>query len=176
MALESHDPEHPRAYNWKNMTAESHDPGAWPLLVGAVKRANRQSTWLPHGLLRFSSVSKPDGPALVDDGAGARGTVREGVDEAGDVVVLGSICPWGRPLGPTVFLAIRWVRGPWTRPMSTWIYRGSSSPSASPHWPDDEDPSTGLTRLGHSPQPYTAHGRPRRPHGEASGSKGSIGW
>jgi hypothetical protein len=56
---------------------------------------------------------------------------RGGVGEAGVVVVLGAICPWGRPHGPTVFLPVQRVNGPWTRPMSTGIRRRSSSSSRS---------------------------------------------
>jgi hypothetical protein len=77
-------------------------------------------------------VLEPNRPASVDGGAGAGGTAREGDDEAGGVVVLRLIFPWGRPLGPMVFLTVRWVKGPRTRPVSTQICRGSSSPSASP--------------------------------------------
>jgi hypothetical protein len=45
---------------------------------------------------------------------------------------------------------------------------------SSPWRLDDEGPWSGVTRLG-QPQPWTAHSLLRRPHGEALGSKGSIG-
>jgi hypothetical protein len=59
----------------------------------------------------------------------------------------------------------------------TEIHQGSSSsPSTSPSWPNDEDPNANATGLGHGPQPWMAHGWPRRPRREVSGSEGSICW
>jgi hypothetical protein len=83
----------------------------------------------------------------------------EGVSEAGDVVVLGASGPSGRPRGTMVILVVRWVNGPCTRPVTTEIRQGSSSssPSVSPSWPHDEDPTTDAIRLGHGPQPWTTH-------------------
>jgi hypothetical protein len=62
---------------------------------------------LSHKLLRSGDITDPDGPVSLGGGAGAGGAAMEGVDEAGGVVVLGVICPWGWPLGPTVFLDVR---------------------------------------------------------------------
>jgi hypothetical protein len=117
----------------------------------------------PHILFRSGSVPDLDRLALPGGDASAGGVTREGVDEAGSVVVLGTIGPWGWPRGLTVFLAVRRVSGPWTRPETTEIHRGSSSSpsSSSPSWPRDEDPTAGATGLGHGPQPWTAHGRPQ---------------
>jgi hypothetical protein len=129
------------------------DLGMQPLLVGVAKRASHWMMQLPHKLFRSGNVTDSDGPASLGGGASTSGAVREGVDEAGDMVVLGTSGPWGRPRGLTVILIIQRINDPWTRPETTKIHHGSSSfPSSSPLWPRDEDPTIGATRLGHEPQ------------------------
>jgi hypothetical protein len=110
---------------------------------------------LPQRLFRSSNVTNSDGLASLGGGASTGGAVREGVDEAGGMVVLGTSGPWGRPRGLTVILIIQLINDPWTRPETTEIRHGSSSfPSSSPLLPRDEDPTIGATRLGHEPQPW----------------------
>jgi hypothetical protein len=69
--------------------------------MGAAKRANCQSTRLPHKLNRSGDIPESDGPASVDGSAGG-GAVR--VSEVGEGGGDGSVrCtsgPWGRPLRP----------------------------------------------------------------------------
>jgi hypothetical protein len=48
---------------------------------------------LSHGLFRSGGVPDPDRPALVGGGVGAGGAVREGIGEAGGVVVHGASDP-----------------------------------------------------------------------------------
>jgi hypothetical protein len=67
-----------------------------------VKRANRRSTRLPHGLNSSGGVPEPDGPASGDGSVsgGGDGAARVGeVGEVDDVVsVRGASGPWGRPV------------------------------------------------------------------------------
>jgi hypothetical protein len=76
-----------------------------------VKRANRQSTRLPHGLNRSGDVLEPDGLASGDgstggdDGGVAR--VSEVGEDGGEGSVRGASGPWGQPLGPMVIRVIR---------------------------------------------------------------------
>jgi hypothetical protein len=102
---------------------------------------------LPHGLFRFGGVLDANGLALLGGGAGTGGTAMEGVSEAGSMVVLSASGPWGLPRGPMEILAVRRVNDPCTRSEMTEIHWGSSSssPSASPSWPYDKDPTTGAT-------------------------------
>jgi hypothetical protein len=76
---------------------------------------------LPHELFRSSNVPEPDGPASIDGSADGRGATREGVDEVGGVVVLGTSGPWGRPRGPMEILAVRRVNDACTRPVTIEI-------------------------------------------------------
>jgi hypothetical protein len=65
--------------------------------------------WLSHRLFRSNAVLGPNRLASLGGGSSARGTVREGVDEVGGVVVLGASGPGGQPLGPTFFLIVWWI-------------------------------------------------------------------
>jgi hypothetical protein len=100
-----------------------------------VKRANRQSTRLPCRLFRSDGVPEPDRLASVDgsadgvpkpdglssvDGSG-RGTVREGVSEVGDMVVLDVSGPGGRSRGPMEIIAVQRFNDACTRPVTTEI-------------------------------------------------------
>jgi hypothetical protein len=54
-----------------------------------MRWANRQSSWLSHGLLRSGGVSEPEGPTSLEGRAGGDpGVVREGVGEVGSVVAV----------------------------------------------------------------------------------------
>jgi hypothetical protein len=64
---------------------------------------------LPHGFVRSGGVLDPDRPASLGGGAGAGGAAREGVSEAGGMVVLAASGPWGRPRGPMIIFIIRQV-------------------------------------------------------------------
>jgi hypothetical protein len=116
--------------------AESHDPDARPLPVGAVKWANRRSSRLLHRILRSSGVPESKGPASLEGSAGGGGAVRDGVGEVGDVVAVRSASgPWGWPRGSMEIRVIRRVAGAPTRPVTTVMRRASSSssyPSSSP--------------------------------------------
>jgi hypothetical protein len=67
---------------------------------------------LSYEVLRSSGISDLDGPNLFGGGTGTGGATREQVSETGGVVVLGVSGPWGRPHGPMIFLAVRWVIDP----------------------------------------------------------------
>jgi hypothetical protein len=98
------------AAHWLGPVVESHDPGARPLPDGAVKWANQQSSWLPHGLFRSGGIPKSEGPASLE--GSACGAARDSVDEVGDVVpVCGASGPWGRPHGPMEIRAARHIAG-----------------------------------------------------------------
>jgi hypothetical protein len=112
---------------------ESHDPGTQPLPDGAAWWANRWSSWLPHELFRSGGVLEPEGPASLEGSAdGGPDAAREGVGEVGGVVaVLGASGPWGRPRGLMKMHAVRRITGAPTGPVTTEIWRSSSSSSSS---------------------------------------------
>jgi hypothetical protein len=72
-------------------------------------------------VFRLGSVPDLDGPDSLAGGTSTGGTTREGINELGDMVVLGVSGPWGQPHGPTVFLVVRWVSDHWNRSETpTW--------------------------------------------------------
>jgi hypothetical protein len=92
---------------------ESQDPGAWPLLDGAAKRVNRQSTRLPHGLNRSCGVPEPDEPSSVDgsaNGDGGRGAARASEVGEGSDDWLCPRCQWPLESAP-------WTNGDTRHPM-----------------------------------------------------------
>jgi hypothetical protein len=115
---------------------ESQDPEARPLLDGAAWWVNRQSSRLLHGLLRSGGVAEPEGPASLDESAdNSPDTMREGVGEVGGMVVVhGASDPWGRPRGLIEMHAIWRITDTPTGPVTTEMWRSSSSssPSSSP--------------------------------------------
>jgi hypothetical protein len=161
-------------------TVESHDSGSWPLPYGAMKWVNRHSSRLPHILFRFGGVSESEGLASLEGSASGGGTSRDGVGEVGGVVSsCGASGPWGRPHGPMEIRVVRHITSAPTGPMTTLMSRASSSSSPPPPPPPSDDPMTmacaSVQPDRDLPQLWTAHGRPRRPYGEVSGFKGSIG-
>jgi hypothetical protein len=102
-------------------TVESHNPGARPLPVGAVKRVNRYSTRLPHKLNRSDSIPKLNGSASIDGSEGGGGMARDGVGEVGDMVVRGASGPWDQLHGPMEILAVQRITGASVRLVTTEI-------------------------------------------------------
>jgi hypothetical protein len=91
----------------------------WPLPVGAVKRANRRSTRLPHGLNKSGSVLEPNGPTSGDGSIDDGGATRDGVSEVDGMVVHGTSGPWGWPYGPMEILTVWQIADAPTRPVTT---------------------------------------------------------
>jgi hypothetical protein len=73
---------------WLGSIIESHDLGARHLSDGVAKWANRQSSRLPHELLRFGGVPGSKGLASLEGSAGSGGVARDSVGEVGGVVVV----------------------------------------------------------------------------------------
>jgi hypothetical protein len=160
---------------WFGSVVESQDLGAQPLPDRAVKRADHRSTLLPHRLNNSDGVLELDEPALGDgstDGGGGGAARVDEVSEVGSAVsVSGASGPWGRPRGPMEMRAVQRIVGAPTGPVTTVMRCSSSSSSLASSSPD----GSMMRDLGlMQPQLWTAHGLPLRPHGEASGSKGSI--
>jgi hypothetical protein len=121
--------------HWLGPANECHDPGIWPLPVGAAKWANQRSSRLSHEFLRSGGIPESEGPALFEGSAGGGGATNNGVNEVGSVMVVrGPSGPWGRPRGPMEILVVRHIANAPTRLVTTVIRwaSSSSSPSASP--------------------------------------------
>jgi hypothetical protein len=109
-------------------TVEPHDPGAQPLPNGATKWVNRWSIRLPHGLFRSGGVLESEGPASLEGSADDGGVARDGVD--GVVAVRDASSPWDQPSGPMEIRAIWRIANAPTGPVTTVMWRASSSSSS----------------------------------------------
>jgi hypothetical protein len=116
-----------------------------------AKCAKCRSTRLSLGLNRSSDDLVPDASTSLGGGTSAASAAEGEAFKVGGATDLGSArVPQGRLLGPIVFLAERQVSGRRRSVGTTVISIGSysSSPFASPSWPDDEGTTVGATRLG----------------------------
>jgi hypothetical protein len=98
---------------------------------------------MPHILFRSGGVLEPEGPASLEGSVGGRpDATREGVGKVGGVVVVrGASGPWGRPRGPMEMRAVWRIAGAPTEPVTTEMWRSSSSSSpssSSPRWLDGD--------------------------------------